>query len=178
MRSQIKLWLVAIFGLAILAIASDLLAQDTVTCKVIKKRASGNYVVEINGKQYLAIPEETEKKIIKLKRDYLDAQREIVLKDSLLATYETTTAWYDTTLARQKAYIAETEAILAGYKGLLHDYKRLHEPFMTLIGGLGATGSAKKPAILAGLRIRKLLIWGFLQENNSGALIGTEFRLF
>ena len=178
MRFKINLLCVAVLGLVALPFTANLLAQDAPTCKVVKSRKSGNYVVEINGKQYLAITEETERKIIKLKRDVLDAQQEIALKDSLLATYETTTAWYDTTLARQKAYIAETEAILAGYKGLLKDYKKLREPFMTLIGGLGATGSSKKPAILAGLRIRKVHVWGFLQENNSGALIGTEFRLF
>ncbi len=115
---------------------------------------------------------------MKLKADLLAERKESALKDSLLANYDQAKAWYDTTLSQQKEYITELEAVLSGYKGLLRDYKRLSgEPWVTFEGGIGATGDTK-PAVLFGLGIRRLRVWGFLQEGNSGASVGVAFPLF
>ncbi len=126
----------------------------------------------------LAITEEMAREQMKLKADLLAERKESALKDSLLANYDQAKAWYDTTLSQQKEYITELEAVLSGYKGLLRDYKRLSgEPWVTFEGGIGATGDTK-PAVLFGLGIRRLRVWGFLQEGNSGASVGVAFPLF
>lgn len=155
--------------------ASHVLAQE---CKIVKTYPNGNYLVEIDGKTFITITEDQERKILKLKRDLLDAQSEIVLKDSLLSAYERTKAWYDTTLSRQKEYIAELEKVLKGYKELVQDYKKLKgEPWLTFEGGIGATGD-KKPAVVMGLGIRCLRVYGFLQESNGGVLLGVSYPIF
>ena len=116
--------------------------------------------------------------MLKIRRDLLDTQMQIALKDSLLANFDKTIAWYDVTAKNMKQYIAELEAVLTGYKGLLKDYKKLQEPWFTLKGGIGATGKNYKPAVLMGIGIRQFNVWGILQDKNSGLIIGKQFRLY
>ena len=166
-------------GLILLILASNIIfAQETIQCEVVKKYSNGSYLIKVGNKEMLAITESMEKKMLKMNRDLLDAEQKLVFQDSLLANYHKTTAWYDTTIKNMKAYIAELESVLSGYKGLLKDYKKLRDPWVTVRWGIGATSEDYKPAILMGLGIRRLLISGFIQERNSGLLLGTQFRLF
>ena len=178
MRAKAVLCLLGIMFVWMVIPASVALSQDSLSCRVLKDYGDGSYLVQIGDRTLLAISEEMEKSVLKLRRDLLDAQKEGALKDSLLASYDQATLWYDTTLSRQKEYIAELESVLEGYKKLLKDYKKLREPWFTFEGGLGATGDDREPAVLMGMGIRRLRIWGFLQESNSGAFVGTTFPLF
>jgi len=153
-------------------------SQETEQCQVIKKYANGCLLVQVGNKTYLAITEAMEKQMLEIKRDLLDAEKKMVLKDSLLANFDKTTAWYDTTIKNMKGYISELEQVLKGYKGLLKDYKKLKEPLFVFKGGIGASGKDYKPAVLVGLGIRDFHVWGILQERNSGLLIGKQFRLY
>ncbi|MDW7682160.1 MAG: hypothetical protein SCK70_16475 [bacterium] len=155
-----------------------LMAQDYPQCAVIKKYPNGSYLVQIGDQKLLAITQSMEKKMLRLNRDLMDAERTILLKDSLLSNYYRTVAWYDTTIHNMKAYNAELEEILNGYKGLLRDYKKMKTPWLTASWGIGATGENYKPSVLMGLGIRNLMISGFMQERNSGIMVGTKFRLF
>ncbi len=157
---------------------TNIFSQNIPEARVIKAYPNGSYLVEITGKQYLTVTEKMEQSMLKTKRDLLDAQKQIVLKDSLLANTDKTIAWYDTTMKNMKLYIVELESILKGYKGLLKDYKRLKEPWLNVRWGIGATSRDYKPAVLMGLGIKRLQISGFVQEQNSGVLVGTQFRLF
>lgn len=177
MRIRVNLYLPAIIILCLFYASVTALAQDSISCKVVKKYNDGSYLVQIGEKTFLAVTEEIQKNALKKKRDLLDAQKEIILKDSLLAKYEQNLAWYEATNNHMKKYILELEDTYKGYKNLYRDYKKLKEPWVSLEGGIGATGDTK-PAILAGIQIRQIHVWGFLQEKNSGALIGANFRLF
>ncbi|HDP99856.1 MAG TPA: hypothetical protein ENN22_11825 [bacterium] len=158
--------------------SENLSAQDYPQCQVIKKYPNGSYVVQIGDQQMLAITQNMEKKMLQLNRNMMDAERTILLKDSLLSNFYRTVAWYDTTIHNMKAYITELEEILNGYKGLLRDYKKMKTPWLTASWGIGATSQDYKPSVLMGLGIRNLMISGFMQERNSGLLVGTKFRLF
>jgi len=153
-------------------------SQAQETCQVLETYSDGSSLVKIGNKTMLAITVEMARESLKLKSDLLAAQKEKVLKDSLMAKYDVVKAWYDTTLSQHKQYIAELEKVLDGYKGLVRDYKKLKEPWFTFEGGLGASGDDKNPAVMMGLGIRRIRAWGFLQERNSGILVGTSFRLF
>jgi hypothetical protein len=157
-------------------IVSQSQAQEP--CQVLETYPDGSSLVKIGNKTMLAITVEMARESLKLKSDLLAAQKQIVLKDSLLSKYDVVKAWYDTTLSQQKQYIAELEKVLDGYKGLLRDYKKLKEPWLTFDAALGATGDDKNPAVMMGLGIRRIRAWGFMQERNSGILVGTTFRLF
>jgi len=173
-------WLVVIF-LLVSAVSSNSLAQEPITCKVVKDYGDGSYFVRINGKDLLAITEQMQKNTLKQRADLWTAQKEIALKDSLLAKYDLAKAWYDTTLKAQKEYIAELEDVLDDYKKLVKDLKKLKgEPWFTVSGGIGATGNdLDQPAVLMGLGIfRRLRVWGLFQENNTGVVLGTTLPLF
>lgn len=158
----------------------ELYSQDSmnVSCRIVKQYSDGSMLIEINGKKMLAITENMEKNMLKMRRDLLDAQKEIVLKDSLLANYDVTITQYEKSIANMKAYISELESIMKGYKQLANEYKRINEPWVNVNFGMGATSDDKKPALLMGIDVRRILLTGFIQERNSGVFIGTRFRIF
>jgi hypothetical protein len=179
MSKNLTSWTIKIILLSAFYAASIASAQESIPCKVVKDYGDGTYFVRINGKDLLAIPDEMQKRILKQRVDLLSTQKEMALKDSLLAKYDLAKAWYDTTLKNQKEYIAELEDVLDDYKRLVKDLKKLKgEPWFTLSGGVGATGDDTDPAILMGLGLRRFRVWGLLQENNSGVIVGTTLPLF
>lgn len=178
MKTQgLKLYIIEIISI-IFILNSVVVAQNMPECNVVKINSDGTYIVEIEGKRMLVITEEIEKKMLKMRRDLLDAQIESALKDSLLAKYEKTKKMYNITLKQQKEYITEIDSILDGYKNLLSDYKKLKQPWLSFQGGVGATGGETDPAIMMGFRVFKVHLMGFMQQRNSGLLIGTHFDLF
>jgi hypothetical protein len=79
-----------------------------------------------------------------------------------------------------RAYITELEAQRNGYKELAEGYKKLNATgrWLSLDAGLGITGSDTKPSMMVGVGLSRLRVWGFLQENNAGAMVGTHFPIF
>ena len=71
-----------------------------------------------------------------------------------------------------------SRSILKGYKDLNLKYKKLKEPWLRVETGVGATGGDTEPAVLFGLGMSRLRIWGFLQESNTGGGIGLSFPIF
>lgn len=148
------------------------------TAEVLQKKPNGSYVVVIEGDTLLAITKKMAKKQLKLKVDLDAARKALQINDSMLTAYEKVESRYKKIFIQQKEYIAQQEKVLEGYKGLLKDYKKLKgEAWLTFEGGLGASGDSN-PAILMGLGIRRLRLWGFMQESNSGGLIGVALPLF
>jgi len=147
-------------------------------CRVVKDNQDGSYLVQIGDKTLLAISEEQERNVLKTKQDLTDALREIAIKDQLLARYDKVRAQYDTTLQQQKEYTAELESVTQGYKKLAADYRRLKEPWVTVDGGIGATGGETEPAVMLGIGIRAFRLSAFFQKKNSGALVGVSLPLF
>jgi hypothetical protein len=165
---------------AVLALLPAVLgAQDSIPVKVVRALPNGSYMVRIRGDTLLAITQDMLRKNLMLETQVTAAKREASVKDSLIATYELTAKWYDSTLVRQRILIAQLDSLYRGYRDLASGYKRLSgEPWLTFDGGLGETGRDHKPAVLAGLGIRRVRVWGFLQEANAGGFVGVSLRLF
>jgi hypothetical protein len=167
------------FVLCSLTGISHLRAQQLPTCEALLLQDDGSYVVKIGNDTLLAITEELVDELYDAKVDLELAKKNIALKDSLIATYERVEYRYEVVHRQQKEYIADLEEVLEGYKELAKGYKKLSgDPWVTFSGGLGATGSDEKPAVLAGLGIRRFRVWGLLQESNSVVAVGLMFPLF
>lgn len=175
MRIKKWLFLFAVFYLFSLLFTAEALSEE---CQIVKDYSNGDYLVKVKGRNILAISEDKEKEILKLKKDLEVARQEIAIKDELLAKYEKVKGQYDKVGSQQKEYIAELEGVLNGYKELVQKYKKLKEPWFTVEGGVGATGKDTKPALLLGIGIRYFRVWGLLQESNSGVMVGLSFPLF
>jgi hypothetical protein len=149
------------------------------SCTVISREAEGGYLIEIGGQLYAAITPEQQRRYLQQDNDLKLARAELEFGDSLRATYDEAIAQFETTLAAQKVYAAELDSLYRGYKEVAEGYKRLSsEALFSVELGLGLTGSDTEPALMAGLGISRLRIWGFFQEGNSGVLVGVHWRLF
>lgn len=167
-------WLLVAGG-APSALAQDV---DSVEVAVLEVREDGMLVLDVDGRRMFAISDTLMRNALKAAADLQAAERRLASTEALLASSDTAIMRYETTLARQREYIVELEEVAQGYKDLLEDYKRLRgEPWLSLEGGLGATGD-EDPAILVGVAVRRLRVWGFLQESNAGALVGASLPIF
>jgi hypothetical protein len=175
MQPKVAWPLVAVFVL----LPAVFQGQDSIPARVVRPLANGSYVVRIRGDTMLAITQDMARRMLLLETEVTAAKREATVKDSLIATYELTAKWYDSTVARQRTLIAQLDSLYRGYRDLASGYKRLSgEPWLTFDGGLGETGGDHRPAVLAGVGIRRVRIWGFLQERNAGGFVGVSLRLF
>ncbi|MFL5493820.1 MAG: hypothetical protein ACJ8DC_05465 [Gemmatimonadales bacterium] len=161
---------------SVLWLTSAASAQQT--CQVLRALGRGALLVRCGTDTLLAITDSMQKAAERADIEREGAVEKLAKKDTIIGTFERERALYDTTLARKNAYIAELEQLSDGYKKLASGYKKLSgEKNLTLEGGLGATGDGE-PAVVAGVGIRRLRIWGFLQNHNSGGMIGLNFPLF
>jgi len=169
----------ALAALALAVSALPLGAQDSLAARVLKPLKNVGYVVVIGRDTMIAVTAAVAQRALTADVELKGARLEMAVKDSLIATNERALAWSDSTIARQKLLIAQLDSLYRGYRDVASGYKRLSgEPWLSFEGGLGATGPDHKPAILAGLGIRSVRIWGFLEEGNAGGLLGVHLRLF
>ena len=154
------------------------IAQNFPDCKVIEPLPNGSYIITIGSDTMLALTSEMIDSSSLQKVELRSLRKKLALTEEFLEKYDNTIIWYDTVLSQKNEYIKEMDSILIGYKKLIRDYKNLSEPWISFEGGIGATGSKNKPAVMMGLGVRRFRVWGFLQESNSGAFVGTTFRLF
>lgn len=155
-------------------------AQDagSMEVTVLEVRPDSIVVLEVDGKRMFAITGTMMRNALKVKEDLEAAERKLASTESLLASYDTVIPRYEAALGAQREYIVELEQVADGYKELAADYKQLRGgPWLSVEGGLGATGDSD-PAILVGLAIRQLRVWGFLQESNSGGFVGVSLPVF
>jgi len=156
--------------------STSVLAQTT--CEILEHKAGGSYSVQINGVKLLAITEEQQRKFLTTVADLDAANSQLAACQKLIEQYRETIGNYETTYSLIKDYSARRDAVLDGYKDLVKDYKKLHDPWFRVSLGVGATGGDTDPAILGGLSIFRVHVWGFFQERNTGVLIGTHLDLF
>ena len=147
--------------------------------KVLHQTSDGNYYLLVNGDTLRTVNKKQfanyQKCIVELK----STQKEIEIKDSMIVVYGEKINSYDALLSKLRNYNSALEESYDGYKNLYFDLKSLKDPWISVSAGLGATNKDKwKPAVLLGLRIYQFNIWGFLQEENPGVIVGTNWALF
>ena len=157
-------------------------------CTLTEDRDAGAVAIRTAaGREYRTLTDEGKRKIIQqaaelkaANAELQGAKAELVELKKQVAAYEQLHKGGDSLVVKQKEYIGELEQSLGGYRALADDYRKLSRGpgTFTLEAGIGATGGDTKPALLLGAGIQRLRIWGFFQENNSGALIGIQYPLF
>ncbi len=159
------------------ACGSPVWGQDSL--RVLQRNGDGSYSVQIGRDTLLAIPVEWARRAILSATERSQLQRDVQYRDTLLALYRLGGRLADSALARCKEYSFQVDSLYRGYRSLAEGYRRLsRDAWLTLDGGLGASGSDRSPAVLLGLGIRRVRLWGFFQERNSGGFLGVSLRLF
>jgi hypothetical protein len=130
---------------------------------VLGRLANGSYVVVIGADTLLAITRTTADSSLKAMVDLEAAREEIEQKDTLYARTQNTLQDSLATLNRE---------IADKYKQLSDD------PWLSFQAGLGATGEDRNPAVMVGVGIKRVRVWGFFQEDNAGALLGVNLTVF
>ena len=163
-------------GVLLIILATPSFADDV--CQVIKPMENNTYLVTVNGKKMAAITEGIAKETLKIKAELEAAKARIAADQALIESLEKNKEQYDKVVQNQREYIEGLESARDGYRDLAKDYKKLvGGPTFTLDVGLGATGGDTDPAAFVGLGLWKVRVWGFIQESNSGVIVGTSLPL-
>ncbi len=166
---------VARAALALAAATAALLARaEECTATAVQ---GGGYKVSIAGREYYAFTEKAVKAMEAALASQKTAEANLALADKMVGQYAELSKQYDATLARHKEYVAELEHTLQGYRDLVAQYRKLRDPWVRLEAGVGFTGKDTEPAVMLGLGIRSLRLWGFAQKDNAGAMAGISLPL-
>lgn len=146
-------------------------------CQVVRQTDNGNYVVKIDGKEYLALSEENEKKIVKLRRLFDDEQKKSKRLEEIAEDFKLFREKADASLKNKDDIIKELKSIIELYKNMTREYERIKSPLVTAEVGVGLTGDTE-PAVMLGIGFKKLRIYGFFQKENAGAMVGLALPIF
>ena len=137
--------------------------------------------IRINGQDYLAMPMKQARKQL-FEMDSLQIvlrtlRQKLAARDSLIRALERTNRSYVRHFWLQDTLLARTEQLYRGYRDLYRRTLALRgEPWLTWSGGIGAvrdtnTGDVT-PVFLLGLAVKRLSLWGFVNQRQSGFLFG------
>lgn len=147
-------------------------------CRVVNTLPDSSVRVVIGDKTMVAISESVEQMYMEMEAVNRNLKEKLKIKDSLLAESDTARDRWQEAVKRQQAYVSDLDSLYRGYRRLADDYRRLSsEPRLSFGAGLGYTGDTK-PAVLAGLGVGHVWLWGFLQEQNAGGFLGVNMRVW
>ncbi len=145
-----------------------------------EKQANGSWTLTIDGAGFLALPNELAKRIRILDDSLSLLVQQLRIRDSMLTLQRQSDSAEVAYREHLNAYASELELQVNRYRELASGYKRLSNMGRTLTfeAALGASGSDTEPAILAGFGIRSVRVFGFLQKDNFGGLIGMSLPIW
>jgi hypothetical protein len=152
---------------------TGLAAQD---CTVVHED-NGTYIVTIDGKQLFAVPREKLEEAVAAKKELETAKAQIARMQAIIDQYETRRNQAGVVIAQKDEIIKELKAVAALYEKLVGEYKKIKEPRVTAELGVGVTGDTE-PAVMVGLGFKKFRVFGFLQKENAGAMVGLALPIF
>lgn len=163
-------------ALAMLLLVASVSAARSQQCAVLDS-SGGNYLVNIEGETYLAIPIATAKEVLKAREELSAAVSHAQAADSLLACYERINAAYERHFRLQAALIEQTQLLYSGYRELAQDYRRIKgEALVRFEAGVGAVRDHEHdelmPVLLVGTSAGRLSLWAFLNRRDSGFIFG------
>jgi hypothetical protein len=144
------------------------------------KQPNGSWTLTIDGASFLALPIEIAKRIRILDDSLTLLVQQLRIRDSMLALQHQSDSAEVAYREHLSAYASELELQVDRYRDLASGYKRLSNMGRTLTfeAALGASGSDTEPAILAGFGLRSVRVFGFLQKDNFGGLIGMSLPIW
>lgn len=174
-------------------IGTPLYAQDEPpepTIAFVEETPAGNVRLRIDGSAHTALPDSVirgiNETIARLEQRIKAQEQELALKDTMMAALDSTVQAYERTLRLQEGLLSRTTALYEGYRDLSNLYEQAYaEPLFNISGGLGAMRAENNdviPGLLVGLSVRRLSLWGFVNQRQSGFIIGLnqpiQFGLF
>ncbi len=165
---------------ALLVLAGGLRTAQAQQVVLGKKQPNGSWTLTIDGAAFLALPTDLAKRIQILDDSLTLLVQQLRIRDSMLTLQRQSDSAEVAYREHLNAYASELELQVNRYRELASGYKRLSNMGRTLTfeAALGASGSDTEPAILAGFGIRSVRVFGFLQKDNFGGLIGMSLPIW
>lgn len=160
------------------------------TITFVEETPGGNVRLVIDSSAYTALPDSVIRRvnenIARLEQRVQAHEQELALKDTMLAALDSTVQAYERTFQLQEGLLNRTTALYEGYRDLSDLYEQAYaEPLFNISGGLGAMRAENNdviPGVLVGLSVRRLSLWGFVNQRQTGFIIGLnqpiQFGLF
>jgi len=160
------------------------------TIEFVQQTAGGNVELLIDGAAHTALPDSSLKalseRIARLQQAIQEQEQKLAVKDTMIAALDSTVSAYERSFRLQEGLLQRTTNLYEGYRELSDLYEqRYAEPIFNISGGLGAMRAENDdviPGVLAGLSIRRISLWGFVNQRQTGFIIGLnqpiQFGLF
>jgi hypothetical protein len=154
-------------------------AQDP-TVEFVGQTPGGNVLLRIDGTAYTALPDTIVRRmsarVARLQQTIQEQEQKLALKDTLIAALDSTVSAYERTFQLQEGLLQRTTSLYEGYRELSDLYEQQYgEPIFNISGGLGAMRAENNdviPGVLAGLSIRRISLWGFVNQRQTGFILG------
>ena len=160
------------------------------TIEFVRQTAGGNVELVIDGTGYTALPDSSVEalnvRIAQLQQTIQEQEQKLALKDTMMAALDSTVSAYERTYQLQEGLLERVLNLSEGYRELSDLYEQQYsEPIFNISGGLGALRAENDdiiPGVLGGLSIRRISLWGFVNQRQTGFIIGLnqpiQFGLF
>lgn len=161
-------------------LASDHAHAQNPTIELVSQTAAGNVLLRIDGTAYTALPDtivrQMSMRIARLQQTIQEQEQKLALKDTMMAALDSTVTAYERSFRLQEGLLQRTTNLYEGYRDLSDLYAQQYaEPIFNISGGLGAMRAENDdviPGVLAGLSIRRISLWGFVNQRQTGFIIG------
>lgn len=147
-------------------------------CKVVSGSPAEGYTVTIGGAQLQAVPEAALANASKRDAELENANTKLAERVRELDEKRKLIEAQRTELEAARSALAGYEALSKKQDALIELLEKRSAPIVTAEVGGGITGKDTEPAVMAGIGIKSLRIWGFAQKDNAGALLGLSLTLF
>lgn len=151
------------------------------SAQVVRSLGNNRFEVVIGRDTMVAFPDSALRRMLLEKNEGDRVRKLVAAQDSIIAQYDRTVTAGTVMRTAAQAYVTSLEEQVADYEKLAENYRKLLRgaaPRLSVVGGVGATGSDTEPALMAGVELGRLRVLWFGQENNQGVLAGGSFRIF
>ena len=163
----------------LIGLAGSAHAQEP-TIEFVQRTAGGNVQLVIDGTAHTALPDSILRRlrarVARMQQTIQEQEQKLALKDTMMAALDSTVSAYERTFQLQEGLVQRTMTLYEGYRDLSDLYaEQYSEPLFNVSGGLGAMRAADDdiiPGVLVGLSIRRLSLWGFVNQRQTGFILG------
>jgi hypothetical protein len=147
-------------------------------CKVVSGSPAEGYRITVGGAELMAVPEAALTRSSMCDAERENATTKLVEREKELQEKKALIQAQQAELEAARAALAAYEALSRKQDLLIKRLEKRSAPVVTAEVGGGITGKDTEPAVMAGIGIKALRVWGFAQKDNAGALLGLSLTLY
>ena len=152
-------------------------AQPFPTVTILRSAPNG-YLARVGNDTMVILNQRTTDNFGRIEIEHRALAAENEKLQAIITAYATADTVTEKLRSITSTYVTSLEQAVVDWRELAEDYKRLKSgTFASLEGAVGFSGDAK-PAMLIGLGLGKLRIFGLIQESNLGAFAGAHVPIF